>query len=266
MSPHAPASLEEALALVGKLSRKLERVLKRTARLEAENARLKKRIEELERAGKRQAGPFAKGDPKKKPKRPGRKPGAGYGPRGSRKPPEHVDRMLLAALPPECPHCGGEVERKSTEPQYQWDVPPVEPVVTRFDVEVGYCCDCGERVQGRHPEQTSDALGSARYQIGPNALALAAHLNKVVGATFAKITVFFRVAFSLSVAPSTLVRALLRLARKVEPAYKQVQALVRRSPVVYPDETGWRVAGRKAWLWVFVGVDATLYAEILYCH
>ncbi len=28
---------------------------------------------------------------------------------------------------------------------------------------------------------------------------------------------------------------------------------------MYPDETGWKVAGRRAWLWIFVSPDATLY-------
>ncbi|TMB72866.1 MAG: hypothetical protein E6J46_15725, partial [Chloroflexi bacterium] len=35
---------------------------------------------------------------------------------------------------------------------------------------------------------------------------------------------------------------------------------VRRSPVVAPDETGWKVGGRLWWLWVFVTRDVTVYA------
>jgi hypothetical protein len=51
---------------------------KKLAALEAELAELRQIIEELRRAGKRQAGPFSKGPPKVKPKRPGRKPGDDY--------------------------------------------------------------------------------------------------------------------------------------------------------------------------------------------
>jgi transposase len=119
-------------------------------------------------------------------------------------------------------------------------------------------------VQGRHAEQTSDALGAAACQIGPNAIALAAHLNKVVGATYAKMAVFFRIAFRFPLAASTLVRAMLRLARKMEPSYQAIRAIVRSSPVVYPDETGWRICGRRAWLWVFVGDRAVLYVIARY--
>jgi len=54
-------------------------------------------------------------------------------------------------------------------------------VVRRFDIEVGYCQCCGARAQGRHPLQTSDALGAAKVQVGPETLVLGAHLNKQMG-------------------------------------------------------------------------------------
>jgi transposase len=34
---------------------------------------------------------------------------------------------------------------------------------------------------------------------------------------------------------------------------------VQASPVVAPDETGWRVGGRRAWLWAFAGDGMTVY-------
>jgi hypothetical protein len=58
----------------------VEELEREIQRLEAENERLRKKIEDLEgelRAGKRQAAPFCKGQPKANPKPPGRKPGQG---------------------------------------------------------------------------------------------------------------------------------------------------------------------------------------------
>ena len=241
----------------GRLHGKVDRLL-------AQVKRLHKLLEAALRAGKRQAAPFSKGKPKKNPKKPGRKPGPDHGPANFRPPPESIDRNLDAPLPGECPCCGGQLTLDFVAEQYQWDIPPIEPQVTQFNVSVGHCSDCGERVQGRHPEQTSDALGAAARQIGPNAIAVAAHLNKVVGATYEKMAVFFRIAFRFPVAASTLVRAMLRLARKMEPSYQAIRAIVRTSPVVYPDETGWRICGRRAWLWVFVGDRAVLYVIARY--
>jgi transposase len=53
--------------------------------------------------------------------------------------------------------------------------------VRRFDIAVGHCCDCHRRVQGRHPLQTSNAVGVGNVQLGPEALTLAAILNKQMG-------------------------------------------------------------------------------------
>src|SRR3954466_15120864 len=75
--------------------------------LRKEVAELRRIIEELRRAGKRQAGPFSKGPPKRKPKPPGRKPGEDYGTHFSRSAPQHVDETYQAELPAACPHCGG---------------------------------------------------------------------------------------------------------------------------------------------------------------
>lgn len=41
------------------------------------------------------------------------------------------------------------------------DIPPVEPIATRFNVHIAERVDCGKRVQGRHAEQISGALGAA---------------------------------------------------------------------------------------------------------
>lgn len=222
--------------------------------------RLERRLEEAQRAGKRQAAPFSKGPAKMEPKRPGRKPGTAYGQRAARPVPPHVDETLEAVLPEQCERCGDAIEAEEVLPQYQTDIPPVRPVVTQFNVHVGRCRSCGRRVQGRHPRQTSAALGAAANLIGPNALSLAAHLQKTGGLSHDKIVHFFEAAFSLQVGRSTLVRGILRLGRRLEPLYAGIERAIQRGRMTDVDETGWRVAGRLAWLWVFVSRRFCLYA------
>lgn len=235
---------------------KLERQL---GSAQAEILELRQKLDLAQRARKRQAAPFSKGDPKANPKKPGRKRGAKYGKRGERPRPDKVHRVLEAELPQACPHCGGQVQETGVHEQFVVEVPPVEPVTTQFNVHVGCCEQCGKRVQGRHSEQHSDALGAAAVQIGPVAIALAAHMNKLMGASYVKVADFFFAAWGIGVAPSTLVRAIKRLAKKGEPSYEQIAEAIKRSAVVYPDETGWKVGGLKSWLWAFVGDDATYY-------
>jgi transposase len=55
--------------------------------LQAETERPRRQLDAALRAGKRQAGPFAKGEPKPSPRKPGRKPGQDYGTKAQRLPP-----------------------------------------------------------------------------------------------------------------------------------------------------------------------------------
>jgi len=83
-------------------------------------------------------------------------------------------------------------------------------------IHLGCCADCGCRVQPRDRRQTSDAVGAAAVQIGPNALAFAALLNKLFGLSWDKIAGLYRRVFEFAVAASTLYRAAARLAVRNE--------------------------------------------------
>jgi hypothetical protein len=64
----------------------------------------------------------------------------------------------------------------------------------------------------------------------------------------------FRVAWGL-----VLCQADERLAEKAEPVYQELVEALRDSVAVHADETGWRVGGQGAWLWVFTGPRGTVY-------
>jgi transposase len=144
--------------------------------------------------------------------------------------------------------------------QYQEDLPRLRPVVRVFRIAIGQCLACRRRVQGRHPLQTSDALGAAAAQLGPEAVTLAAVLNKQLGIPLGKITALFAERFGLAVTPGGLVHALARAAHRATPTYTALCERVRGSPVVSPDETGWKVGGHAYWLWAFATPDTTVYA------
>ena len=114
-------------------------------------------------------------------KRPGRRAGSQYGRQACRRRPAQVDDIHQAPLPTKCPDCGGVVAVERVATQYQEDLPVVRPVVRRFDIEVGHCAQCRRRVQGRHALQTSDALGAARLQLGPEVAALVVQMHTQMG-------------------------------------------------------------------------------------
>jgi transposase len=229
-------------------------------RLRRENEKLKEELDAARRAVYRQAAPFSRGTTVAQPRVPGRKAGAAYGRKGHRRPPAHVDETYDVLVPPRCPVCAGAVVRDRVATQYQEELLVQRPLVRRFRVGVGHCRRCHRRVQGRHPLQTSDALGAAAVHLGPEAVALAVVLNKDLGLPYGKIARLWRERFGLTITASGLVHAVARAARQAHPTYDALCATVRGSPVVTPDETSWRVAAHLQWLWAFVTPETTVYA------
>ena len=86
----------------------------------------------------------------------------------------------------------GPVVETAAATQYREDLPPVRPMVRAFQVHIGQCQQRGRRVQGRHPLQTSDALGAAAAQVGPRAVATAAVRHKQYGLPLGKIAGFYQ--------------------------------------------------------------------------
>jgi transposase len=228
--------------------------------LQTEVERLLAQLEEARRAGKRQAAPFAKGHPISQPKKPGRKPGKDYGTKAHRQPPspEQIDEVHEAALPEVCPDCGGPLDETHIAQQFQVEIPR-KPIHRQFNIHVGQCRQCQRRIQGRHPLQTSDALGAAAAQLGPDAQAAVVELNKQGGLSHGKVARCLESLFGIPLSRGGSVHTVLRAASRCEPVYESIRQTVGQSDWVVPDETGWRVGGHPAWLHALVGPEATAY-------
>jgi transposase len=243
------AELESELAKERAISQALR---KRLQALEADLAALKQ-------AAKRQATPFARRSHVTKPKRPGRK--AGQGPFTHRLPPqpEQVTETKEAPLSA-CPECGGTLTEVKDHEQFVVDIPPVQPVVTRYVTHSGYCATCRQRVRSHHPEQTSEATGAAGVVVGARAKGLAADLKHRLGASYGKVGEVINDAFGLQVTRSGWCQADQRLAEHARPVYEELIEALRACAVVHGDETGWRIGLLSAWLWVFTNQQLTVYA------
>ena len=85
-------------------------------------------------------------------------------------------------------------------------------------------------------------------------------MNKQLGLSHGKCVKLLGTLFEgLTIARGTSARSIARTAERCEPAYEQLRQDIRGSPQVVPDETGWRVGGRTAWLHAFVGQRETCY-------
>jgi len=228
-------------------------------RLQRRHDRLKDQLDAARRAGFRQAAPFAKAHRQGTGRPPGRRAGRAYGRRGHRPVPRHVDEQYEAALPAACPGCGGAVAATHVATQIQEEVPAVRPVVRAFRVHVGSCRACGRRVQGRHPLQTTDALGAASTHLGPQATTLVVWWHKGLGLPLGKVQRVLRTQCGLRVTRGGLAHLCARVATRATPTYEALCAEVRQSPMVSPDETGWKIGRVLHWLWVAATPTTTVY-------
>lgn len=205
-------SYEQLLDLVQQQQRHIEALTAAVARLQAE-------LDATRRAGQRQAAPFRKGPPKPQPKRPGRKAGDQHGTHGHRPAPlpEQSDAVHEAALPEACPLCPGRLVETEIRQQFQTEIPR-QPLRRQFNVHVGHCSQCGRRAQGRHPWQTSDARGASARQVGPDAQAAVATLNKEAGLSPAKISACLGSLFGIDRTRGASAQIVRRAAGRLEPA------------------------------------------------
>jgi hypothetical protein len=169
--------------------------------------------------------PSPRARPKPNPKSTARPSGAAYGKHGHRPvPPEaDIDENLEAPLPEHCPHCGGNIaEDDEVDFQFQEEI-PIKPLRRRFRIHKGSCRRCGRRVRGRHPLQTSDAVGAAASQVGPDARATITYLNKHIGLSYGKINDLFERTYGIRLTRSACAQTVLRAGRRLRPVYEEIR-------------------------------------------
>jgi transposase len=228
------------------------------ARVRGDLKELTRIVEELQkraRKDKRQAHLFRRESEKKDKKQAGRKLGHDG---AFRERPDHVDESVEARLDG-CPCCGGPVFDVEELLQYVIDLPEIRMHVLQILTERGWCRRCRKHVRSTHPRQVSKAGGAAAVAMGPKASALVVELKTRQGVPYRDIAELFSRYLNFPVTHGALVQATVRLADKATADYLNLVDEVRASPLVHSDETGWRIARRSAWLWVFCTDAVTIY-------
>src|SRR5712692_83647 len=157
------------------------RLFAENAALRAEVCHLKEMVESLQRSTRRQSAPFSKNNPTSHPRRPGRRAGPSYGTKAHRPIPERVDEDVVVPFPRFCPDCGDELVYAGEDHIYEQELPPVAVRNRRLRMQRGRCPGCHKVTRGRHPSQSSVALGAAACHLGPRARAHAVVLSKECG-------------------------------------------------------------------------------------
>jgi transposase len=221
---------------------------------------LRAEIEQLKRrAG---AAPFSKGTKKPNPKPPGRKPGQGFF--RFRNAPEEVLGEEVITVPIAagcCPDCGGELGGLKREMVSITDIPAQpRPEVRRYAVEVRGCSECGRKIRGQHPDIAAGQQGATAHRVGPRVRAMAHALHYLHGVPVRKTPAIVEELTGVRLTQGAITQdAMKQGERAVGATYQGLRALVSQQPAVHTDDTGWRVAGKTAFLMAFVNQSLSVY-------
>jgi transposase len=251
-------------------SEKYEELLalrKRTAELEAENVKLKRRIVELTGRSSdevKQAEPpaFVKANvPEKVRRKPGRRKGHAA---ALRPLPGKINVRQNVTLPVDaqrktcCPHCRTQLTELKQHRRIVEDIIPSSVVTTCYQTHSGYCPSCRKRIESRAVDQPP-AADLPHAQLGLNALATAAIMRIRYRLPLRQIAQLFADLPGLKLSPGALVKQIRRLSHWLAGQYHELNLVLRAAEVVYADETGWRIDGKNGQLWTVTNDTHTLY-------
>jgi transposase len=183
------------------------------------------------------------------------RPGQKFGHVGMTRPvPDHIDEIFEQTLC-ECPQCHHPLnESVEVLEQIQEDIVPAHVHVRKYRRHRYYCSCCQKMVTAPyHPQQVP------RGYLGANVLIQAAILKYHHCLPYEKIADLLKDMAGLTVSPGGLSQALARVSDWLGVEKKVLLTAIRGSPQVHADETGWRLDGKKGWVWAFVNERLAYY-------
>jgi transposase len=231
----------------------------RVAALEAMVQPLREQVQQTSRTSSR---PPSSDPPQALGKRPrheptGRRPGGQPGHEGQARalwPGEAVD-VVIPVTPTRCRRCQHLLQGEDPQPQRHQvtEIPPVQPVVTEYQLHRLVCPACGEETHAPGP------AGVPMGECGPRVQAITAlctgayHLSKRT--TPRALEDLCGVQMGLGTIANLEHATVPAVAEPVAEARADVQ----QPPVAYLEETGWREGQQRAWLWTAVTAGVTVF-------
>jgi hypothetical protein len=154
-----------------------------------------------------------------------------------------------------CPHCHGP-HLKATgryDDHIQVDIPEPKIEVHRFRRHVMQCLDCEGTCQGRGDLELPGS------HIGPRARLLAAYARGHLGISLGKTAALFSEWFGFHESRAGVLGHVKWAGKLCAPVVRKLLEILRRSPVVFADETGWRINGKNVWAWCFGNPQLAVY-------
>jgi len=188
---------------------------------------------------------LAKPAPKSLRKKSGRKPGRPKGqPGATMQLSDHPDKTVKHR-PKRCSCCGKSLKRApvtETERRQVTDIPPVKAVVTEHQM-LTVKCGCGCETKAQAPDGVT-----APVQYGPRIMSTGIYLWHGQFLSRDRACQALSEMFGCAPSPGALAAAARKTAGLISPALQAITAHLVKAEVAHFDETGFRTAGRLAWV------------------
>jgi transposase len=180
-----------------------------------------------------------------------------------RLPPERLQEVI-PFVPTTCGRCQAPLPAAAGpgDPEPTWhqvaELPDVAAHVVEYQGHARTCLCCGEVTHAVIPAEVR------AHAIGPR---LAAVLSYLVGGHRVSrrgVEEIAEAVFDVPVSLGTVCRLETQMAEALAPAHAEAVQAVREAPAKHVDETGWKQAGARAWLWV--GATAAVAAFVLHAR
>lgn len=153
-----------------------------------------------------------------------------------------------------CAFCGGEVDSTGEyDDVYVEDVPEPKVEVHRYRRHVYKCRCCQKRLKGRGD---LDVPGGT---VGDRTKLLTVYSRAFLGISLGKTTTLLSDWFGLSLSRAGALGHLRWYGGLFDPVVRQLLELLKKSPVVHADETGWRIDGKNVWCWLFANPQIAVF-------
>jgi len=160
---------QDLLEIIREQAQQFEHLEAEHLALKAENARLKKRLEELEHKSRKYAAPHSSETRKANPKPSGRRTGEGDFTYKRAPIPEQITETVEVSMPNTCAACGfnGPLVFKRLDKAWITELAPQRATqLTEYQVPVMVCPACGRSVRGLHPDLAADQYGATAHRCG----------------------------------------------------------------------------------------------------
>lgn len=122
-----------------------------------------------------------------------------------------------------------------------------------LESERQWCKTCKYEVTARSPQ----SLPFTEY--GVNTFMMILLLRFKSHQSIGKISTVLSLGFGLTISSSAILSLLRQAKIYLSDRYEKLKRAIRDGAVMYNDETGWLVHGQKAWMWIMVNEETTVY-------